>query len=173
VDQILGQILRQAVWERLDLLDELATHADASSLASVAHTELPRLTGGWRALLAQHEPDSKGNCPTCSSRWRAQKAPCTVWQAAHQHLVAPETDKTSNASARTDHSAAEHSAAEHSAAATPAHNDHYVDPRPGYHSEQPGQHSTHRPGQHSTHHQPAAHHQRPAQRSAPRPARLR
>ncbi len=91
MDQILGQILRQAVWERLDLLDELAAHADAPSLASVARTELPRLTDGWRALLAEHEPDDKGNCPSCSSRWRAHKAPCSVWQAAHQHLVSTET----------------------------------------------------------------------------------
>jgi hypothetical protein len=90
VDQILGQILRQAVWERLDMLDELATNADGPSLASVARTELPRLTEGWRALLKAHEPDRKGNCPSCSSRWRPQKAPCSVWQAAHQHLVTPE-----------------------------------------------------------------------------------
>lgn len=88
MDQILGQILRQAVWERLDLLDELATHADARSLVSVARTELPRLTDGWRALLVAHEPDDKGNCPSCSSRWRAAKAPCSIWQAAHQHLIA-------------------------------------------------------------------------------------
>jgi len=153
VDQILGHILRQAVWERLDLLDELATHADARSLASVAQSELPRLTGGWRALLAEHEPDSKGNCPSCSSRWRAQKAPCTVWQAAHQHLVAPET-KTSMSTGR-------------SPAVAPVQNGHHVDPRSAYHSEQQsGQHAVHRPGQPSGH-------QRPTQRSAPRPARLR
>ncbi len=90
MDQILGQILRQAVWERLDMLDELATNADGPSLASVARTELPRLSEGWRALLRAHEPDGKGNCPSCSSRWRAQKAPCSVWQAAHQHLVTPD-----------------------------------------------------------------------------------
>jgi hypothetical protein len=90
VDQILGQILRQAVWERLDMLDALAANADSPSLASVARTELPRLTDGWRSLLQAHGPDPKGNCPSCSSRWRPQKAPCSVWQAAHQHLVAPE-----------------------------------------------------------------------------------
>jgi hypothetical protein len=91
VDQILGQILQQAVWERLDLLDELAGNADAPSLASVARTELPRMTNGWRLLLRLHEPDHKGNCPTCSSRWRAHKAPCSVWHAVHQHLVASES----------------------------------------------------------------------------------
>lgn len=159
MDQILGHILRQAVWERLDLLDELAAHADAPSLASVAHTELPRLTGSWRALLAQHEPDGKGNCPSCSSRWRAQKAPCTVWQAAHQHLVAPESKTPTRAG---------HNPVGHNPEAMPVHSSHHVDPRSGYHSEQySGQHATHRPGQ------PSGHHQRPDQRSTPRPARLR
>jgi hypothetical protein len=98
VDHILGQILRQAVWERLDMLDALAANADGPSLASVARTELPRLTDGWRTLLRAHEPNAKGNCPNCSSRWRAQKAPCSVWQAAHQHLIAPE--QHANPSAR-------------------------------------------------------------------------
>ena len=72
------------------MLDSLAANADGRSLASVSRTELPRLTDGWRSLLRAHQPNSKGNCPSCSSRWRAQKAPCSVWQAAHQHLVAPD-----------------------------------------------------------------------------------
>lgn len=88
VDEILGQVLRNAVWERLDLISELANRADAPSLLSVARSELPRLTEGWRALLAAHEPDQKGNCPECSSRWRQQKSPCPVWRAAYEHLVA-------------------------------------------------------------------------------------
>ena len=91
MDQILGQILRQAVWERLDMLDELASKADAGSLLSVARTELPRLTDGWRALLAAHEPDPRGRCPECSSRWRPRSAPCTVWRAAHEHLVSADS----------------------------------------------------------------------------------
>lgn len=91
MDQILGQILRQAVWERLDMLDELASRADADSLLSVARSELPRLTDGWRALLAAHEPDPRGRCPECSSRWRPRAAPCTVWRAAHEHLVTAES----------------------------------------------------------------------------------
>ncbi len=88
MDQVLGQILRQAVWERLDLLDELATHADAESLVSVARTEVPRLTDGWRALLAAHEPDSRGRCPECSRRWHPRRSPCSVWRTAHGNLVA-------------------------------------------------------------------------------------
>ncbi|MGH3951536.1 MAG: hypothetical protein ACRDSE_20865 [Pseudonocardiaceae bacterium] len=88
MDQILGQVLRDAVWERLDMLSDLANRADAASLLSVARTELPRLAEGWRAMLRAHEPDERGDCPTCSTRWHRCKAPCSVWQAAHEHLVA-------------------------------------------------------------------------------------
>jgi len=88
VDQILGQVLRNAVWERLDMLADLATRADAQSLVSVARSELPRLTECWRAMLSAHEPDERGDCPTCSTRWHRCKAPCSVWQVAHEHLVA-------------------------------------------------------------------------------------
>ncbi|MBK1784490.1 hypothetical protein [Prauserella cavernicola] len=88
MDQILGQVLRNAVWERLDMLSDLASRADAPSLVSVARSELPRLTEGWRAMLRAHEPDERGDCPTCSTRWHKCKAPCTVWQVAHEHLVA-------------------------------------------------------------------------------------
>lgn len=88
MDEILGQVLRNAVWERLDMLSELASRADAPSLVSVARSELPRLTEGWRAMLRAHEPDERGDCPTCSTRWHRCKAPCSVWQVAHEHLVA-------------------------------------------------------------------------------------
>ncbi|WP_020669009.1 hypothetical protein [Amycolatopsis nigrescens] len=88
MDQILGQVLRNAVWERLDMLSDLANRADAQSLVSVARSELPRLTEGWRAMLLAHEPDERGDCPTCSTRWHRCKAPCSVWQVAHEHLVA-------------------------------------------------------------------------------------
>ncbi|MBB3049577.1 hypothetical protein FHS23_000572 [Prauserella isguenensis] len=88
MDKILGQVLRNAVWERLDMLSDLADRADEPSLVSVARSELPRLTDGWRAMLRSHEPDDGGHCPTCSTRWHRVKAPCTVWQVAHEHLVA-------------------------------------------------------------------------------------
>ncbi|MGA9312069.1 MAG: hypothetical protein WBV74_17125 [Pseudonocardiaceae bacterium] len=91
MDQVLGQMLRQAVWERLDMLDELASSADNGSLLSVARSELPRLTHGWRALLASHAPDSRGRCPECSSRWRPRAALCSVWRAANEHLVHAES----------------------------------------------------------------------------------
>ncbi|MDT8910380.1 hypothetical protein [Amycolatopsis sp. PS_44_ISF1] len=88
MDQVLGQVLRNAVWERLDMLSDLATRADAQSLVSVARSELPRLTEAWRSMLQAHDPDERGDCPICSTRWHRCKAPCSVWQVAHEHLVA-------------------------------------------------------------------------------------
>ncbi|WP_075737823.1 MULTISPECIES: hypothetical protein [Actinoalloteichus] len=87
MDEILGRVLRTAVWERLDMLTRLAERADTSSLLSVARSELPRLTECWRELLNAHQPDNRGNCRECSTRWRQQQAPCEVWRAAYEHLV--------------------------------------------------------------------------------------
>lgn len=39
-------------------------------------------------MLQAHDPDERGDCPTCSTRWHRCKAPCSVWQVAHEHLVA-------------------------------------------------------------------------------------
>ena len=91
MDRVLSQIFCQAVWDRLDLLDELVSDADNESLLSVARGELPRLTFGWRALLATHAPDSWGRCPECSRRWCPRIAPCSVWRTAHEHLISAET----------------------------------------------------------------------------------
>ncbi|KEI45670.1 hypothetical protein [Saccharopolyspora rectivirgula] len=87
MDEVVGQVLRNAVWERLDMLSELANRADAQALLSVAPSELPRITAAWRALLTAHDADEKGNCPECSSRWRPRKAPCAVWHSAYEHLI--------------------------------------------------------------------------------------
>jgi hypothetical protein len=91
VERVLGQILRQSVSDRLEMLDELASNADNRSLLSVARSELPRLTSGWRAVLAAHAPDPQGRCPECSNRWRPRLAPCSVWLAAHKYLFSAET----------------------------------------------------------------------------------
>lgn len=88
VDEILGQVLRTAVWERLDALTELANRADAPSPLSVARSEVPRIVEGWRTLLTAHASDAKGNCVLCSTRWRPRRAPCAVWHSAYEHLAA-------------------------------------------------------------------------------------
>jgi hypothetical protein len=86
VDEILGQVLRNAVWERLDMLAGSAGD-DAPPPAEGADRGILRLLDGWRGLLAAHEPDQDGDCPECSSRWRRQRSPCAVWRSAYEHLV--------------------------------------------------------------------------------------
>jgi hypothetical protein len=84
----LGQVLRNAVWERLDALAELANRADAPSPLSEARSEVPRLVEDWRTLLTAHESDERGNCVQCSTRRRPRRAPCAVWRSAYEHLAA-------------------------------------------------------------------------------------
>lgn len=82
-----GDAVREAVFERLDYLDQLVTEADVPSRAALAETEIARMTDAWRALLAEHEPDSHGRCRQCS-RWRHPRSfPCATWTIAHHHLV--------------------------------------------------------------------------------------
>lgn len=51
-----------AVYDRLDFLDTLASEGDLHSRAVLSSTEIVRLTSGWRALLAAHQPNSNGRC---------------------------------------------------------------------------------------------------------------
>lgn len=77
--------LREAVLNRLDYLDLLlATECDAHSRASLATTEITRMTMAWRASPEQHEPDASGRCSRCPRRGTR---PCSIWTTAHEHLV--------------------------------------------------------------------------------------
>jgi hypothetical protein len=91
VDEILGQVLRNAVWERLDMLTESESRVHASPHAAPSAPDGPagirRLVECWRGMLAAHEPDQHGDCPACSSRWRRQRSPCAIWRSAYEHLV--------------------------------------------------------------------------------------
>jgi hypothetical protein len=91
VDEILGQVLRNAVWERLDMLADSEVGDDASpeTTTEAKHGAggILRLVDGWRGMLAAHEPDTHGDCPECSSRWRRQRSPCAIWRSAYEHLV--------------------------------------------------------------------------------------
>lgn len=93
MDQVLGEVLRRAVWDRLHTLENMANSADDDSLL-VAYSELPRLVAGWRAVLASHSPNLRGRCPECSSRWRPCAAPCSVWLSAYKQLIC--ADSTSS-----------------------------------------------------------------------------
>ncbi len=60
VDRVLDQIHRMAVWDRFDMLDELASNVDHGSALSVARSALPCLTSRWRALTARPRAGSSG-----------------------------------------------------------------------------------------------------------------
>lgn len=57
------------------------------ALRSSGMPEVSRLASTWRLVLLAHEPDRRGDCPTCSTQWHRCAAPCAVWHAAHDHLV--------------------------------------------------------------------------------------
>lgn len=88
-DQALSSAVRDATYDWLDRLDGLISRADVPSRAMLADTEMVRLIVAWRALLEEHEPDEDGRCPRCSG-WRGRRHAyrCSVWIAAHRHLVA-------------------------------------------------------------------------------------
>lgn len=81
------QPLRRAVLDRLDQLSKQAGSAAPAKLEKLARSEIHRLTGGWRQLLAYHQPDDSGRCPRCSGWLRRRRWPCPVWLVAHQHLI--------------------------------------------------------------------------------------
>ncbi|MFL6125933.1 hypothetical protein [Actinophytocola sp.] len=88
MDKYPAPTLAKVVIERLDYLDRLATEGDTPSLASLAETEIARLTEAWRALLELHAPDGHGRCPECSGWRRPRRHPCTVWTTATTILIA-------------------------------------------------------------------------------------
>lgn len=89
MDEILTSTLSDAVYGRLDYVDDLVDAADAESLRALATTEMARLTETVRAMLIQHEPDSRGHCPQCSGLLRRQRHPCSIWTVAHQRMLGP------------------------------------------------------------------------------------
>jgi hypothetical protein len=70
--------LQDAAYERLNYLDALVAGAGQQSKAALADTEITRLTTAWRALLAEHEPDSRCRCRQCCTRRRHNHL-CSVW----------------------------------------------------------------------------------------------
>ncbi|GLZ42392.1 hypothetical protein [Actinokineospora sp. NBRC 105648] len=82
--------LRAAVLRRLDLLDEAAGTADATTLLPLARSEISRLADGWRLLLTVHQPDEDSRCQACPAGLRGlrrKRWPCQVWRMAHEHLI--------------------------------------------------------------------------------------
>lgn len=79
--------LREAVLDRLAMLDEMVRDGEPESLLPLARTELHRLADGWRLLLTVHEPGEDGRCRACPARLRRRRWPCRVWTMAYQHLI--------------------------------------------------------------------------------------
>lgn len=89
MDEILTSTLSEAVYGRLNYVDDLVGEADVESLRALAATEMTRLTETVRAMLIQHEPDSRGHCPQCSGWLRHRRHPCSIWTVAHQRMLGP------------------------------------------------------------------------------------
>ncbi len=83
----MDEALRDAVLERLALLDEAAEHGAAEALVPLARAEIHRLADGWRLLLTVHQPDEDGRCKACPGWLRRRRWPCQVWNMAHRHLI--------------------------------------------------------------------------------------
>lgn len=88
----MDRAFRRAVLERLTVLDEIVEQPETDLPAPLARAELRRITGGWRDLLSQHQPDAAGRCPVCSGWLRRRKWPCQVWITAHQQLLGDTSD---------------------------------------------------------------------------------
>ncbi|ANZ37948.1 hypothetical protein BBK82_19700 [Lentzea guizhouensis] len=83
----MDESLRDAVLQRLALLDEVAEQGEADALVPLARAEIHRLADGWRLLLTVHQPDEDGRCKACPGWLRRRRWPCQVWNMAHQHLI--------------------------------------------------------------------------------------
>jgi hypothetical protein len=105
VDEVLTSALQGAVLGRLDYLDRLVQEGDERCKVALADTEIGRLTGAFRALLADHAPDRHGQCRACrAGPWR-RRMRCAVWKAAYRHLIGnpadPREDQVGRHSLRT------------------------------------------------------------------------
>ncbi len=90
---MIAAVLGRAVYERLELIEEIADRGDDASVVRLARHELPRVLATLATILRDHEPDAAGRCPRCGGRLRRRPHPCTVWQTAH-HLLADESRTT-------------------------------------------------------------------------------
>ena len=79
--------IRDAVLQRLDMLDKAAGDADPSTLLPLARTEITRIAEGWRLLLTVHQCDDDRRCRACPTGIRGRRWPCQVWRTAYAQLI--------------------------------------------------------------------------------------
>ncbi|MCG8919947.1 hypothetical protein L6E12_29670 [Actinokineospora sp. PR83] len=75
-------------------LAEISSRAETGrGVTDLARLELPRLVSALRALLADHQPDVDGRCPTCRTRlFTRAPAPCRAYLTTHLCLLAVEEE---------------------------------------------------------------------------------
>lgn len=90
-DSILGP-MQAAVQQRLTELTRSVDKSGQERLIVLAENEIPRLVAALREVLAEHEPDATGRCPTCRrrQRWspfrRRRQTPCRAYLAVRLRL---------------------------------------------------------------------------------------
>ncbi|HEY6422778.1 MAG TPA: hypothetical protein VIY28_05915 [Pseudonocardiaceae bacterium] len=89
---VVDRRVRRAVVERLAVVEEMAERASAALSVPMVRRHIRTITGGWRELLVQHQPDPSGRCPVCSGWLRRRRWPCAVWMTAHRHLIGDVTE---------------------------------------------------------------------------------
>jgi hypothetical protein len=84
--------LNKALRLRLDDVASITRNGDDHAAIEVA-PEMPHMAEAVRTLMAQHEPDERGECPACLrilQPWRRPlrnpKAPCRIYLAARWAL---------------------------------------------------------------------------------------
>jgi hypothetical protein len=85
---LFGQLDR-SLHDRLGDLVRQARGGDDRTALDLARVELPKIVTALQALLAEHQPDERGRCPTCRSRPFSRKlpSPCRAYLAAHLCLM--------------------------------------------------------------------------------------
>jgi hypothetical protein len=80
--------VRDAVLQRLEMLDRAAGDADPGTLLPLARTEITRIAEGWRLLLTVHQCDDDRRCRACPTGLRGRRRwPCQVWRTAYAQLI--------------------------------------------------------------------------------------
>ncbi len=82
--------LNQAMRQRLDALANGARDGDDYPGAEAARSQIPHQTDAMQTLMAEHEPNERGGCPTCARippvGKQPPKAPCRIHRAARWAL---------------------------------------------------------------------------------------
>lgn len=91
---LFGQLDR-SLHDRLGDLVRQARRGDDRTALDLARVELPKIVTALQALLAEHQPDDRGRCPTCRSRPFSRKlpSPCRAYLAAHLCLMIADDDE--------------------------------------------------------------------------------